>query len=55
MTTACLREKHGNYYIVISYYDEAGKRKQIWETTGLKVKGNKRKAEEKSDDNSEDN
>lgn len=47
MTTACLREKHGNYYIVISYYDEAGKRKQIWETTGLKVKGNKRKAEEK--------
>lgn len=45
MVSACLREKHDNYYIIISYYEE-GKRKQIWEPTGLKARGNKRKAEQ---------
>ena len=46
MTSACLREKSGWYYIVISYYDEEHKRKQIWEKTELRIRGNKRKAEE---------
>lgn len=46
MISAWLREKHENYYIAISYYAEDGSRKQIWEPTGLKVKGNKRKAEQ---------
>lgn len=45
MVPAFLREKAGLYYIVVSYYDEAHKRKQIWISTKLKVKGNKRKAE----------
>lgn len=45
MIAACLREKHDYYYIIISYYED-GKRKQIWEATGLKVRGNKRKAEQ---------
>ena len=46
MTSACLREKSGWYYIVISYYDEEHKRKQIWEKTEFRIRGNKRKAEE---------
>lgn len=45
MVPAFLREKAGLYYIVVSYYDEEHKRKQIWISTKLKVKGNKRKAE----------
>ncbi len=45
MVSACLREKHDYYYIIISYYEE-GKRRQIWKSTGLKVRGNKRKAEQ---------
>jgi len=45
MIATCLREKHDYYYIIISYY-ENGKRKQTWKSTGLKVKGNKRKAEQ---------
>ena len=45
MVPAFLREKAGLYYIVVSYYDEDHKRKQIWISTKLKVKGNKRKAE----------
>ena len=45
MVSACLREKHEYYYIIISYYED-GKRKQIWKSTGLKVRGNKRKAEQ---------
>lgn len=46
MVTAWLREKHENYYIAIPYTAEDGRRKQIWVSTGLKVKGNKRKAEQ---------
>ena len=43
MVRACLREKVGLFYIVISYYDEQHKRRQIWIPTKLKTKGNKRK------------
>ena len=45
MVQACLREKAGLFYIVVSYYDEERNRKQIWISTKLKIKGNKRKAE----------
>lgn len=41
-----LVEKFSKYYVVISYRDDSGKRKQKWISTGLDVKGNKRKAEE---------
>lgn len=43
--TASLRVKNGIYHIVFCYYDENGKRKQRSESTGLKERGNKRKAE----------
>ena len=46
MVQAYLREKKGLYYIVIYYYDDNHERKQIWVSTKLKVRGNKRKAEE---------
>jgi len=45
MVNAILREKADIYYIVISYYNENHQRKQLWISTKLKVKGNKRKAE----------
>lgn len=44
MVQAYLREKAEMFYIVVSYYDERHKRKQIWIATKLKAKGNKRKA-----------
>ena len=43
--TASLRVKNGIYHIVYSYYGDDGKRKQRSESTGLKERGNKRKAE----------
>ena len=46
MVQAYLREKKGLYYIVIYYYDNNHERKQIWISTKLKMRGNKRKAEE---------
>ena len=46
MVQAYLREKKGLYYIAIYYYDDSHERKQIWVSTKLKVRGNKRKAEE---------
>ena len=46
MVSGRLQEKNGYYYMVLSYKDAAGKRKQPWYATGLPVKGNKRKAEE---------
>lgn len=46
MVQAYLREKKGLYYIAIYYYDDNHERKQIWVSTKLKVRGNKRKAEE---------
>ena len=41
-----LQIKYNTYYAVINLKDENGKRKQKWIPTGLKVKGNKKKAKE---------
>ena len=46
MVSGRLQEKNGYYYMVLSYKDATGKRKQPWYATGLPVKGNKRRAEE---------
>jgi len=43
MTAGHLQEKKGKYYIVLSYKDETGKRKTKWQSTGLAVKGNKKR------------
>ena len=40
-----LREKSGYYYAVLNYTDSLGKRKTKWISTGLTVKGNKKRAE----------
>ncbi len=45
MVAGHLQEKKGNYYIVLNYKDEEGKRKTKWMATGLPVKGNKKRAE----------
>ena len=44
---ATIQTKGNHYYIVVDTYDENGKRKPKWIATGLEIKGNKRKAEEK--------
>lgn len=41
-----LTVKNDKYYIVLSWYDNNGKRKQKWIKTGLPEKNNRRKAEE---------
>ena len=46
MVAGHLQEKKGIYYCVLSYTDSLGNRKQIWRSTGLAVKGNKKRAEE---------
>ena len=46
MVAGRLQEKNGFYYMVLSYTDANGKRKQPWVSTGLPVKGNKKRAEE---------
>ena len=43
--TGSLQIKNNTYYTVLSYKDKDGKHKKKWQTTGLPVKGNKRKAE----------
>ena len=43
MVAGHLQEKNGNYYMVLNYRDIAGKRKSKWVSTGLPVKGNKKK------------
>ena len=43
--TGSLQNKNGKFYIVLNITDN-GKRKQKWISTGLSVKGNKRKAEQ---------
>lgn len=43
--TASLQVKNGIYQIIFSYKDSAGKWRQKSESTGLKEKGNKRRAE----------
>ncbi|WHX28467.1 site-specific integrase [Brevibacillus agri] len=45
MVAGHLQEKKGYFYIVLNYKDECGKRKNKWISTGLSVKGNKKKAE----------
>ena len=45
MVAGHLQEKKGYYYAVLSYYNSAGKRKTKWISTGLPVKGNKKRAE----------
>ena len=45
MVAGHLREKRGIYQIVLSYVDKYGKRKTISRSTGLPVKGNKKRAE----------
>jgi len=43
--TGSLQVKKDKYYIVINTYDRNGKRKPTWISTGLKIKGNKTRAE----------
>jgi len=45
MVAGHLREKRGYYHIVLSYTDEYGKRQTPSKSTGLPVKGNKKRAE----------
>lgn len=45
MVAGHLQEKKGYYYIVLNYTDEGGNRKNKWQSTGLPVKGNKKRAE----------
>jgi len=45
MVAGHLREKKGHFYILLNFKDEEGKRKTKWISTGLPVKGNKKKAE----------
>ena len=47
MVAGHLREKNGYFYCVLSYTDYSGKRKQTWKSTGLPVRGNKKRAEAK--------
>lgn len=44
--TGTLQIKRGVYHCVLSYKDKKGAWKQKWVSTGLEVKGNKRKARE---------
>ena len=46
MVAGHLREKGGIYYIVLSYTDEYGIRRTPSQSTGLPVKGNKKRAED---------
>lgn len=45
MVAGHLQEKNGTYYMVLSYRDGNGKRATKWVSTGLAIKGNKKKAE----------
>lgn len=44
MVAGHLREKRGYYHIVLSFKDENGKRQTPSKSTGLPVKGNKKRA-----------
>lgn len=46
MVSGRIQEKNGYFYIVLSYKDSNGKRKEPWIATGLKTKGNKKLAQE---------
>ena len=45
MLTGRLHDKKGIYYTIINFKDKNGDYKPKWQTTGLPVKGNKKKAE----------
>ena len=45
MVAGHLQQKNGSFYIVINYRDDNARRKTKWISTGLAVKGNKKKAE----------
>ena len=45
MVAGHLQERNGQFYIVLSFKDETGKRRTPWIATNLPVKGNKKKAE----------
>ena len=45
MVAAHLRDKRGIYHMILSYTNEEGKRVSRSKTTGLPVKGNKKRAE----------
>lgn len=45
MVAGRLQEKSGYFYVVLSYKDNNGVRKQPWFRTGLKIRGNKKHAE----------
>lgn len=45
MVAGHLQEKKGYFYCVLNYKDADGKRKTKWISTGLEVKGNKKRAE----------
>ena len=46
MLAGHLQIKNGYYYVVLSYMDSQGKRKQPWIPTNLPERGNKRRAED---------
>ena len=45
MIAGHLQIKNDYYYMVLSYLDANGKRKQPWFPTGLPIKNNKKRAE----------
>lgn len=45
MVAGHLHEKNGYYYIILNLTDSAGRRKPKWISTGLTIKGNKKRAE----------
>lgn len=46
MVSGSVQQKNGKYYAVLNLKDENGKRKQKWISTGLTIRGNKKKAEQ---------
>ena len=51
VTCSLQTKKNRNiYYAVLNYIDKDGKRKQPWRSTGLPIKGNKKKAEKKAEE-----
>ncbi len=41
--TGSLRERNGKYHVVLNFKDEGGKWKQKCISTGLEIRGNKKK------------
>lgn len=46
MSKGSLQQRHGTWYVVVSFKDEFGKPKQKWINTGLRVANNKTKAKQ---------